>query len=298
MRATIVITYVLLTLTSARAEEEKSPEELLRSAQADLIRVIDAEDEEQRSAARSSARRAIQTARPLVEARVAIDRANWKQFPTFIDPLEEERRARRNAAELALMSSRLTSAQLLFWEAQTYSAEADEHADLLLQAATAFEELHSAYRSQVGGLYARLMQGKCFEERGDVRIALGIYEELLGHAGAAPALVVLKDRALHFRCSCLNRAERADYKLVDQEATQWLASGDRLESTTGQGIQWELCRALESLGNDRTLTAEERHAYRLRGLELAEQLNHAGSEYKSRTLKLMDRLHEQLNAEL
>ncbi|MCA9033203.1 MAG: hypothetical protein KDA66_20460, partial [Planctomycetaceae bacterium] len=138
--------------------------------------------------------------------------------------------------------------------------------------------------------------GKCFEEMGDVRIALGIYEELLGHEGQSPTLLNLHDRALHYRLICLNRDARKDYKLVQLEAEKWLETAEaRSSSAAGLGIRWELCLALESLGSSRTTEEAERTAYLEWALEHAETLNHESDTYKAATSALIDRIQQKLD---
>ena len=61
-----------------------------------------------------------------------------------------------------------------------------------------FEKIHTAYRSMIGGLLARLWQGKCLEEIGQregIDAALGIYRELLLHDGRSSSMLA---------CSCVH----------------------------------------------------------------------------------------------
>src|SRR5690606_27628082 len=101
-----------------------------------------------------------------------------------------------------------------YWEAQTFDKGTKERKDLLTTAAEEFEAIHSKYRSMIGGLFARMWQGKCFEEQDEIRIALGIYEEILGHEGKSTTMQNLKDKALRFRLICLNHEKRKDFQLT------------------------------------------------------------------------------------
>jgi len=131
-------------------------------------------------------------------------------------------------------------------ESHTYDENDPEFKKLLEKAASAFEQLHTKYRSQIGGLYAQLWRAKCLEETGNIRKALDVYNELLQHSDPPPTLRTLQDRARHFRLICLNHDQRKEYLLVIHEAEEWLETAqDRPKTSTGLGIRWELARAQE-----------------------------------------------------
>jgi hypothetical protein len=188
--------------------------------------------------------------------------AHWKTFPTFIDAAKEPgRKEQREAAEIQLIKASLDLSLCTYEEAQTYNNDDPNFRRLLGEAAVQFEALHQQYRSQVGGLYARLWQGKCFEEQGDLQKAMGVYNELLSHPGDSPALRRLKDQTLQFKLIVLNKDERKDHQLVVNMAEEWLKANTVAARTrVGLGIRWEMARAYEALGDDRT--AEKGNAER------------------------------------
>lgn len=176
------------------------------------------------------------------------------RYPAYISQDQPVLRIARERILDQLIRARLDLAQCDYWEAHTYPVDHPHRLRLLTTAGAAYESIHQRYRSQVGGLYARLWQGKCYEElrsEQGVRLALGIYGEIIGHDGTSASLTVLRDRALLYRLICLNSPFRKDYQLVEMEAEQWLdATGSHIDGEVGLGIQWELCRALEFLSQD------------------------------------------------
>jgi len=188
-----------------------------------------------------------------------------RNYSAYIPQDESELRRSRDRVQELFIRSSLDLAQCDYWEAHTHVVNTKERQQLLIAAGRAYEAIHQRFRSQVGGLYARLWQGKCYEELGDeqgVRLALGIYGEILEHDGTSPLLVSLKDRALLFRLICLNSPFRKDYQLVDLEAEQWLESApQRIDTEAGLGIQWELCRALEFLSRENKWPMEIREDF-------------------------------------
>ncbi|MEW4487388.1 hypothetical protein AB1L42_04870 [Thalassoglobus sp. JC818] len=245
---------------------------------------------------RQNARDLIQQARGIFQQAVGQHEKAVKAFPTFIPPENKEMRAERAEAESQFMEAELDLTQCKYWEAQTYDRGSEQHKKILTEAAFEFEKIHERYRSQLGGLYARMWQGKCFEEQDEIGIALGIYEEILGHEGRSDAMRSLKDSALRFRLICLNHEQREDYKLVVLEAEEWLRDArTRSRTDVGLGIQWELCRALEVLGVDRTLSETERRNNLTEALNRARTIARFPGELKTPASAMIQRLMVALN---
>ncbi|MFK7777158.1 MAG: hypothetical protein QM501_03395, partial [Gimesia sp.] len=200
----------------------------------------------------AAARKLVAQARAIFQKAYNLHEKTWKSFPaTFIDKQKEPKKYKARAiSEIKFMSAQLDLAQCTYAEAQTYDPGSADFNRLLGKASEEYAKIHERYRSQVGGLYARMWQGKCFEEQGELGRALGIYNELLGHPGKSPPIKQLKDNILQFRLICLNDEKRKDYQLVINEAEQWLRENrTRNRTAIGQGITWELSRAQESLAN-------------------------------------------------
>ncbi|WP_437227673.1 hypothetical protein SH661x_000496 [Planctomicrobium sp. SH661] len=272
---------------------------LLERARVDIWDGDKPSNEGNRENFRESARKKIAAAREIFEEARKQHEANWKKFPAFIPEDQTRERAERNEAEELFIRAQLDLAQCTYWEAQTYDKGSKQRIDTLRKAAGEFEAIHQQYRSQLGGLFARIWQGKCFEEQGDtegIRIALGIYGEILEHDGTTGTMRNLKDRALRFRLICLNYPERHDYQLVIQEAENWLKEArDRARTDVGMGIQWELCRAQEALGMDRNTTDTVRRGLQTQALNRARAINRFPGELKNPSSAMIQRLMVAMN---
>ena len=243
-----------------------------------------------------SARELIAQARQVFESAEAQHKATWESFPTFIPDEEADRRAARDQAEVFFIEAQLDLAMCLYWEAQTHNRGDEARTELLVEAAAEFEAIHSQFRSQVGGLMARIWQGKCFEEQNEIGIALGIYEELLGHEGRTNNIRNLKDLALRYRLICLNHEKRNDHALVIAEAEDWLKQfRARAQTSNGLWIQWELCRAREELGTDESLAELARKTHLTQALARARTINKYPGELKSPSAAMIQRLMVGLN---
>lgn len=210
-------------------------------------------------------------------------KASWEAYPKFIDKVEEPKRFdERRQAEVRYIVAQLDLAHCLYEEAQASDKGSDAYKAKLRDAAGAYEEIHSKYRSQIGGLYARTWQGKCYEEQDDIQRALGIYKELLGHPGNSETLVRLQDQVRHFRLICLNHEQRKDYQLVIDEAMAWLAAakGRKKYSQQSLGIRWEQVRSQETLADDRTLSETDRKRLLTSALTTVRVIKRFPGQYK------------------
>jgi hypothetical protein len=225
-------------------------------------------------------------------------KAAYEKFDKFIPKEDAPRYEARERAYGLYVQAQLNLAMTTYEEAQTWERGALERKNLLTDAANAFEQIHARYRLQLAGLYARLYQGKCFEDQDDLVKAMGIYNELLGHGGDKPtaALKQLQDRVRLFRLICLNRDERKDYALVVREAEEWLAENEQSSATrVGLGIQWELARALEHLALRDESSAAERRQLLKQAFVTARAVREFSSEFKAPADLMIKRLRSALD---
>ncbi|SFI79897.1 hypothetical protein [Planctomicrobium piriforme] len=260
-------------------ESEKISEEAVDSSKPDRMQLV---------------RMVIQESRGYLQQACDRHQTTWELYPVYLPEDQTDLRAARGAVEEMLIRSQFDLAQCTYWEAQTYPKGSAGAGRLYRQAGAEFEAIHQRYRSQIGGLYARLWQARCFQEQGDgqgIRIALGIYSEILEHHGSSPTMTDLKDRALRFRLVCLNTDFRRDYQLVIQEAEDWLsASNDRTTTTAGVAIQWQLCLALESKAAAKDLSPEQRLDLLQKAHARAYQLSWSRGATARRATEMLQRL--------
>ena len=76
------------------------------------------------------------------------------------------------------------------------------------------KRLYKSYRTQFAGLAAQMYQAKCYEEKGDVGAAMGIYKQLMEHG--EPRLRGLQRNVGYFYIVALSK--RKEYALAADEA--------------------------------------------------------------------------------
>ena len=240
-------------------------------------------NKENRAEFQQKARGLVVEARKIFQDAHDKHKATWEAFPKFIDKVEEpEQFAQRSTAETQYILAQLDLANCTYEEGQTWDENSTEYAAKLRDAAQEYEDIHSKYRSMLGGLYARTWQGKCFEEQDDIDRAVGIYKELLGHPGTSEAMQRLQDQVLQFYLICLNHEKKKDYQLVVDRATDWFkqAKGRRKFSAIAIGIKWENVLALESLAADRTADESDRKRSLTTALGMVRDVKRFPGRYK------------------
>jgi hypothetical protein len=263
----------------------------------ELLKARLAKDDDEKIGLQRKARDYFSAAREIFQADHDLHKAAYDKFDKFIPRSDTARFDAREQAYLLYIQAQLYLAIIDYEEAQSWDKSSDENKKLLQKAASTFDAIHARYRQMIAGLYARLWEGKCFEEQGDLAKALGIYNELLGHGGdnPSPALKTLQDRVRLFRLICLNHERRRDFLVVIGEAEQWLKMNEEKNpSRTALGIQWELARALESQALAEETDVFERDRLLQRALETVRAVNRHDSEYKESSHTMIERLKREL----
>lgn len=281
-------------LSTARTDAERSAIRLRHARM--LVTQANAEaDPRQAEQLRAQARTQIEAARALHHAAHDRFKAKFEEFPRFIPPDQPDQQQARAAAELGYITAQIELAKSSYETAQTWADGTDEQTQALRKAAEEFQRIHERYRSMFVGLVAYLWQGKCFQEMGDIRKALGIYNEILGHeARGSRTLQNLQSTARHLRLVCLNDPQRKDSLVVIREATEWLdaAGDDEQESATGLGIRWERARAYEQLADAPDTPDADRKSCRTHAAEDAGFVHRFDTPFRTEAGQMLERLRQ------
>jgi cellulose synthase operon protein C len=274
---------------ASRARGEQA-QILLDRARVEMWRLHPKDPDEKQEAARSGARKLIAEARALFEKAFEQSKTVYEHFPraSVDDP---KVRADRVRAESDFLRAQFNLAVCTFEEALTHQPKSDDRHSTLKQAAEAFEKLHVTYMHQGVGLRAFLWEGKCFEEQGDSRKALGIYNEILQNRTDNETVRQIRDHAVQFRLACLNQTTGKDASLVINEATKWLDSAkDRKNTSVGLGIRWQRALAAERMAAAKDAEQEDHERWLKIAVGDARDVSRFPGEFHSAALTMMGRL--------
>lgn len=225
----------------------------------------------------------------LTQASAAYDKAQvplkkaYESFDRFI-PEGDPRKDARERAHVALMDAELQRALVDYEEAQTYPMGSKERNDLLDKGIAAFGTVYKDHRTQLAGLYAHMWQGKCYEEKGDLGPAMGVYNELMEHTD--PHLRPLQREVGYFRIIVIGK--RKEYALAADEAVRWLQSNPTFRhSREGIGVMFELAKdIIAQLDNAK---GAERDAAVKRATDVLSELVRYYSPHKLEALALLQK---------
>lgn len=299
----------------ARAQTERGGI-LLNKARVSVMEADAPGNEGKAETYRAEARQWLEQAREIFEAARQKYEEQWKSFGPFVDGDDDQSRAARNAALNALIQSRLNLAECTYREARSYAIGQPKRNELFNTAAGQYEAIHADYRSQIGGLFARLWMAKCHEEqaprpqdgepldekaRQDARqrlnIAEAIYTELLEHdTRGARSAAQMQDYAFWFKLIVRNHPALADYQLVIDQANEWLKTrtGASAQTVPALGVRWERAQAYESLANRRDTSPTDQTRFQRAALGDAEFVNAYPGEYRDVSRAMIQRMKVQL----
>ena len=269
---------------------------LFEKARVEIFECDDPANQMKRKDYQAKARRLLNEARRLFEQAAAQNKKALDEFPAFIPEAEEEKHAARTKVENTYIEVVFEMGRCTYWEARTYDKGSKDAKAALQKASAEFTDMYERTRNNAGGKFARLWQGKCFEELDQITQALGVYEDLLTLTPDTAVKATLYDLSLRFKLICLNHEQKKDYPLVVTLAEEWLGLfRDRARTEAGYGIEWELCRALEKLGTDSSKSESERSQALNKALTHARSLSRTSGEFKAPSQALVQRLLRSLN---
>lgn len=196
--------------------------------------------------------------------------AELKKYPAFIDSKEADKLEARNRALLNTMQARLLKATVIYESAATFEEATPQRTKLLEEAAAAYAAIYEQYQRRLAGLYARMYQGRCFQDLGNTKQALTYYSELLAQPDDPDEFRVLKRKTLRLAMMCWLDDSEKKYDEVIRQGEAWLgqARGSEPQTTEGLAIRWLTAlgyeqRALAYDGDDPRRTSDHRQAVNL-----------------------------------
>ena len=254
---------------------------LFERAQTAVLMANEIRGDAERKAKLAEARASFDESRTAYGAAIEPLRKKFAAYPPFI-PDDDPRHAQKDETHVAMMSAELQKALVDYEEAQTYPFGAGERNKLLDEGITAFEETYKRYRTYPAGIFARMWQGKCYEEQGKLNEAMGIYKEIMEHGDKA--LVPLQRRVQYFQI--IVDGKRNEHPLAVDRAADWLKNYPNAHrSDEGLGVKLELAKNIlaqlpELKDSDKPIAVN-------RATDLLTQVVREYSVHKPEALKLL-----------
>ncbi len=252
-------------------------------AQAAVQQATDAETPAEKEVRLTEARASFAAARDAYDRAMKPLKTAFESYPKFI-PDDDPRKEERDRFHDALMNAELQRTLVDYEEAQTYPADAPKRSELLEKARVDFEEVYKRYRTQLAGFFARMWQAKCYEEKGQLGEAMGIYKELMDHPD--PALRPLQRQVQYFQI--IVDGKRGEHALAVDRASAWLQMFPNAHNTPeGVGVRFQLAKNI--LAQLDTMNETNRPVAIRRSTDLLEDVVRYYSPFKEEAVALLQK---------
>jgi hypothetical protein len=168
----------------------------------------------------ATARAALERARKqLNEAEKQLD-GRLQELPKLIAPEEIEQQSEKRKLTDSLAHLRLLRASIDFEQADTFVAGSPDAKRHLQAAAESYARLFELYRTRTVGLVARLSEGRCYQQLGQFKQALGCYGELM-ELPASDETRTLKTKSTRYALECWTHDSQKKYPEAVEAGERW-----------------------------------------------------------------------------
>ncbi len=176
--------------------------------------------------------------------------AKHKAYPKFIDEAKEpEKYAERDQVRRDLLQTRLALGTVLYELAKTFDPGTEGHKKNLQESAKRYNAMYEKYGARLAGLYARMFEGRCYKDLGQLDKAFDCFQELLSYEDESPPFRSLKNKTfIYFLEACLevkgeDRGKRLQSAVDNATAWQKNARGPDETSPEGLAIKYQAGQA-------------------------------------------------------
>ncbi|MBI1904370.1 MAG: hypothetical protein HYS13_25015 [Planctomycetia bacterium] len=117
--------------------------------------------------------------------------------------------------------------------AQTHEPGSKEHKETLQAAANKFHTIYEKARRRMGGVLAGMKEGRCYQEMGELKRALGIFDEMLA---MADDFRELKPTILRYTLEAWSDPAQAKHEEAAKRGTEWLDVANAVEADSPDGL--------------------------------------------------------------
>jgi tetratricopeptide (TPR) repeat protein len=237
----------------------------------------------------ADARKAFEQSREQLKTAEKQFETEIEKLPKLFAPGEQEKQQHKNEMAADLAEVRLTSASIDYELAKSYEPGSEDANRYLKLAADKFGKLYEDYRTRGAGLFAHLWEGRCYQELGDMKRALGCYQDLVDLPAKNSQVRTVRNKALRQSLECWLRPEEKKHEEAVTRGDQWVSEADRLSSYDSDGLA---IRYFTAEAHHRIMTGlgpkdPERRKQQQAAVRLARQVSKYPGDYKDKAAKLV-----------
>lgn len=244
---------------------------------------------QERDSRLAEVRKAFEAARAQLIQSEGASTAAIEKMPKLFAPGEEHLKQRKIELASDLAEARMTEATIDYDLARTYTAGSDEAKRHLSTAAEKFGRVAEDYRTRPTGLFARLWEGKCYQESGEHKRALTAFEELSDLTGNSKLIATIRAKAIRQAIECLSDPQTRKYEAAATRGQEWISANERLAANDPDGlaIRYVTAVALQKLAATLAPKSADRVQHHKTALRLARQVARYPGEFQNAAEKLV-----------
>jgi tetratricopeptide (TPR) repeat protein len=146
--------------------------------------------------------------------------ARLDNLPKLVTPDETDLAERKRKLGAELVHVRLLRASVDYELAGTFEAGSPKAKKHFQDAAKSYATLHETYRTRSAGLLARLWEGRCHQQLGQFKQALGCYQELID-LPASPDTLSVRAKATRGALECWTHDGQKKYREAIECGERW-----------------------------------------------------------------------------
>jgi hypothetical protein len=185
-----------------------------------------------KAALRQQARELFKQAEGIFDKAGADFEAAWKALTR--EALNDKAKALlRDQYRTDTLMAWLQSADATHDLAQTYEPLSKEHKETLQAAANKFQTIYEKARTRMGGVLAGMKEGRCYQEMGDLKRAIGIFDEMLA---MAEDFRDLKPTILRYTLEAWADPSQFKHEEAAKRGSEWLDVANAVEADSPDGL--------------------------------------------------------------
>jgi hypothetical protein len=159
-----------------------------------------------------------------------------KKYPLHTKKNEAHLAKARTQAVAEAVRAQLYTAGIPFELAKTYPEASEERKKLLQESADKYEKLYTKNRAKLAGLISRMKSGQCYQELGDTKRALGMYEDVFNAGDEEPVARDLKTETLVYALRCWVSDNEKAYEIAADRGEKWLERATAAQERSPHGL--------------------------------------------------------------
>ena len=189
--------------------------------------------------------------------------ARLQKIPKLVAPTETELQSQKRQLASDLAQVRMLRAGIDYELAQSFAAKSAECKKHLQAAAKAYATLYQTYRTRTAGQLARLWEGRCYQEMGDIKQALGCYQELMDLPWSSETKSI-KTKSTRQALECWTQADQKKFPEAIERGERWEKDAGP-QQTDGDALAIRYLTALAYQGQSSSLPAKDPNRKKLAG---------------------------------